>query len=450
LTPDINGNYATGSWTPIASLPTGYKPLYFASAVLKDGRVIIEGGEYNGTNTAVHTNLGAIYNPVTNNWTSVSPPTGSGWTHIGDAASIVLPNGTFMLSSCCAYPAVDALLDETTLKYSSTGAPIDPCQPCRGGTYQDEQGYTLLPNGNVLTIDVWDPPHAEQYNPSTGKWTDIASTKVSLVDPTKCGHYEIGPAVTRPDGTVVAFGGNTGCTTPLADPTAIYTVSSNTWATGPNVPEISGTYYTLADAPAALLPNGNILFAASPGAYKAPTHFFEFTSATSLPANSIAQVADPIYNAPNQSSYYYNFLVLPNGQILMTDLSSIAEVYTPTGSPNQMWMPTISSVPTCVTPGDVYFLSGTQLAGLSQGAAYGDDVQGATNYPLVRIVNNSTQHVFYARTTGFSTTSIAPSEPGSTNFQVALATETGASTLYAVANGIPSLGMAITVASSCP
>src|SRR5580693_5188066 len=145
LTPDINGNYATGRWWQIASLPSGYGPLYFASAVLPDGRVIMEGGEYNLNCSSVWTNLGAIYDPVANTWTSVSPPSGNGWSHIGDAASIVLPNGTFMLSSCCAYPSVDALFNAATSTYTSTGAPP---------TYQNEQGYALLPTGNVLTIDI--------------------------------------------------------------------------------------------------------------------------------------------------------------------------------------------------------------------------------------------------------------------------------------------------------
>jgi hypothetical protein len=31
-------------------------------------------------------------------------------------------------------------------------------------------------------------------------------------------------------------------------------------------------------------------------------------------------------------------------------------------------------------------------------AAYGDDPQAAANYPLVRITNNRTGHVFYSRT----------------------------------------------------
>jgi hypothetical protein len=106
LTPDNTGSYAAGTWTQIASLPSGYGPLYFASAVLPDGRVIIQGGEYNKTCTTggdgIWTNLGAIYDPVANSWTPVYPPSGSGWTNteacgteeanggIGDAAGILL------------------------------------------------------------------------------------------------------------------------------------------------------------------------------------------------------------------------------------------------------------------------------------------------------------------------------------------------------------------------
>ena len=452
LRPDNAGNYATGSWSATGLLPSGYGPQYHASAVLGDGRVIIQGGEYNvacnSASTEVWTSLGAIYDPVAGTWTSVSPPSGSGWTNtdacgtkhanggIGDAASIVLPDGVFMLGACCASPSVEALFNATTLTYSATGAPP---------TYQDEQGYTLLQTDNVLTIDVWDPNATHLYNQGTGTWTAGAATPVSLVDPTACGTFEIGPAVTRPDGTTVAFGGNTGCTSSPADPTAIYTASTNSWVQGPNVPAINSINYDLADAPAAILPNGNILFAASPGFGKSPTHFFEFTSATSSPANSINQVADPVFNASTSGAFYYNFLALPNGQILMTDFSATAEVYTPTGSPNPAWAPTISSVPTTLSLGNSYQVSGTQLNGLSQGAAYGDDAQGATNYPLVQIVNNSTGHVFYAATTNFSTRSIAPGLAGSANFQVAGGTETGASTLRVIANGIASQAVAVTI-----
>jgi len=477
LTPDIHGNYATGSWSQIASLPKGYGPLYFASAVLPDGQVIIQGGEYtqNCPTTPTWTSQGAIYDPIANSWKPVSPPSGSGWINtktkcgqgdggIGDAQGIVLPDGSFMLGACCADPDVSALFNATTLTYASTGAPLD--------NYQDEQGYTLLQNGNVLTIDIWPslatpnvaPTSVEQYNPATSVWSDVAPTPVSLTDPPECNTEEMGPAVTRPDGSVVAFGGRscvfvkinnfTIVREQVADPTAIYTASTNSWVKGPNVPQISGSYYTLADAPASLLPNGNILFAASPDSGQPPTHFFEFTSARSSPANSISQVADPIFHASSLAAYLYNFLILPNGQILMTDMSDIAEVYTPVFNQlNRILMrraaPTITSVRRCLGSGSTYGISGTQFNGLSQGAAYGDDVQDATNYPLVRIANNTTGHVFYARTFGISTMSIAHDQEGSAKFTVAADTEAGPSTLFVVANGIASNGIPIDVSGAC-
>ena len=47
LKPDSSGSYVNGTWTQLASLPSGYDPLYYASAVLPDGRLVIVGGEYN-------------------------------------------------------------------------------------------------------------------------------------------------------------------------------------------------------------------------------------------------------------------------------------------------------------------------------------------------------------------------------------------------------------------
>jgi len=342
LTPDAQGNYADGTWTQIAELPkfgkVKYAPLYHASAVLPDGRVIIMGGEYNGPD-AVWTNLGAIYDPLANEWTPVQAPIESAWSMIGDAQSVVLPDGTFMLASCCAInPPADILLDAKSLTWKNTGAPR------AAGGYQDEQGYTLLQNGDVLTVDIWSnfnfytnkgtaAFNAERYDPAAAKWISAGSTPVSLPDPIKCGNFEIGPAVLRGDGTVVAFGGNTGCLKGAsADPTAIYQPKTNSWSSGPYVPAVCGAKSTtscdLADAPAALLPDGSILFAASAGYGNNPTHFFEYGT-----DNTITQVSDTQLYAGVSGAYYYNFLVLPNGQILSTDFSRQAEVYTPAGAP---------------------------------------------------------------------------------------------------------------------
>jgi hypothetical protein len=452
LTPDSKGNYANGVWTPIAQMPViggaQYSPLYFASAVLPDGRVIVEGGEYNGTNFGVWTNQGAIYDPVADQWTPVNPPSGGGggWSQIGDAQSVVLPNGSFMLASCCAFPAVNALFNPATLGWTSTGSPT------AGIGYQDEQGYELMSTGNVLTIDIWTnyfnggPAYnAEQYSPLTGVWSDAGSSPVSLPDDPACGTFEIGPAAMRGDGKLIAFGGHTGCVAATAiDPTAIYNPVSGVWKQGPDVPSICGgdaaTPCDLADAPAAVEPNGSILFAASSGYGETPTHFFEFSG-----ANKITQVSDPLLNADVSGAYYYNFLVLPNGQVLMTDFTNVAEVYTPAGPRFAASAPKNISVPTTLTHGQSYTLNGQQLGGQSAGAYYGDDAQAATNYPIVKIVNAATGDVAYARTSNFSSMSIANATPSSATFAVPATIETGASTLYVIANGIPSAGVKVTV-----
>jgi hypothetical protein len=446
LTPDISGSYVNGTWSQLASLPviggTQYAPLYHASAVLPTGRVIIMGGEYNGSDTGVWTNLGATYNPLANKWTAVAAP--ESWAKIGDAASTVLANGTFMLTGCCNSPDADALFDAKTLTWTITGA------PSAGGNYQDEQGYELLPNGNVLTLDIWTnfpgggATNAEQYSPDLGTWSSAGNTPVSLVDPAKCGNWEIGPALLRPDGTVVAFGGNTGCVAPKANPTAIYDSTAGTWTAGPDVPAVCGTKVAcdLADAPAALLPDGNILFAASPHYGYNPTHFFEFTT-----GNLIKQVSDTLYFAGTAGAYYYNFLILPTGQVLSTDFSNVAEIYTPTGSPVARWAPAISSVPTSLAACQTYTLKGVQLSGLSQGTSYGDDVQGATNYPIVKIVNSSTGHVFYARTSSFTSYSVAVKAKSSTLFTVPGTVEPGPASLFAIANGIASKPVSVTVSN---
>ena len=416
LTPDDRGNYVNGAWSQIASLPSNYAPTYYASAVLPDGNVVVSGGEYNFLQLA-DTNLGAIYDPEANTWTNLPGWTGS----IGDAESVVLPSGQFMIGSCCV--AGQALLIENMLAWTPTGS---------GKADSDsEEGLNLLPNGLVLTVDTQDCNNAELYNPSTETWSDTGMTTVGCG-----GSQEMGPAVLRADGTVVQFG----AVTSGADPVSIYNVAAGVWTPAPNVPDINGTFYTLADAPAASMPNGNILFAASPGLYSNPTHYWEFDG------TNYTQVPDTL-SASSDSSFYINFLVLPNGQVLATDFSDAVAFYTPSSPPNQPG-PIVSSVPTTITVGTSYTLTGTQLGGLTNGANYGDDYQSSTNYPIISIVNNSTGHVFYAETYDW-TVSVAPAAPGSTNFILPTA-ETGPSQLFVIANGVNSdpVSMSIIAANS--
>ena len=438
LTPDKNGSYINGTWTQVASLPAGYSPLYHSSAVLPDGRLIIEGGEYLCDPTtfacnAVWTNLGAIYDPVANTWSSVNAP--AGWTTIGDAQGVVLPSGTYMQANCCT--TQQALLDPKTLTWTPTGSnKLD---------VNDEEGWTLLPNGQVLTVDAYVPigisyqpngTNSEIYDPQTGAWSSAGSTIVQLWDSGRgCGgkhhaSFELGPGVLRPDGTVFYTGANS-CGT---GHTAVYNSHNGTWTAGPDFP----TGLDIADGPAALLPNGNVLVDSSPGIFNTPTFFFEFDGSTLNP------VAGPP-NASIDSSFFGNMLVLPTGQVLLTDFSNDIEIYTAAGTYNPAWAPTIKSAPDSVSRGGSYVISGTLLNGLSQAAAYGDDAQAATNFPLVRITNRETGHVFYSRTHDPTSMAVANSGLESTHFDVPANQERGVSLLQVVANGIPSAAVTIKV-----
>jgi hypothetical protein len=422
LTPDNTGSYVNGTWAQMASMPSGYAPLYYASAVLPDGRLIVEGGEYIN-NVSTFSSQGAIYNPVTNTWAAVSPP--SGWTGgIGDAQGVVLANGTFLLANPLNTQA--AFLNASTLTWTAADT--------TGKTGRnDEEGWNLLPNGNVLTVDCNNTSNltnSEIFNAVSGGWTSAGSTIVQLPDlaSSGSGSHEIGPAVLRPDGTVFATG--------ALPHTAIYNTATGTWSAGPNFPST----LDIADGPAAILPNGNVLLDASPGVFKNGSKFFEFNGSSLTPVPAVP-------NARKVPSYEGRMLVLPTGQVLFTDGATDVEIYTAAGTFQNTWRPTISSFPSQVSSGSLNnSISGTQLNGLSQGAAYGDDAQSATNYPLVRITNNATHHVFYARTHGHSTMGVATgSTLVSTLFDVPAAIESGLSQLEVVANGIPSNPVTITV-----
>ncbi len=421
LTPDITGSYQNGTWSQMASLPSGYVPDAFSSAVLADGRLVIVGGEYNFGNFEL-TNLAAIYDPAKNTWTPLAAP--KNWSYIGDSPALVLPNGMFFIGDKLV--KADAALDPKTLKWIS-GTPPGKSD------FNAEEGFTLLPDGTVITADVKNAPNSEIFNPATKTWTSAGSTIVDLHSPSPFGclpfgpngqycYYppgEIGPAILRPDGTVFFTG-----STPqggTSGNTAIYTPGANgaigTWAVGPSFP--SGD--DAGDEFAALLPNGNVLVDGNSG------YSYEFNGTT-------------LKRGPATEGG--SLMVLPTGEVLVGG----SELYESTGTYQQSWAPTITTAPTTVTRGSTYQISGTQFNGLSQAAAFGDEYQTATNYPLVRITNQATGHVFYAKTHDHSTMGVATgSKTVSTNFDVSSATETGASTLVVVANGIPSSPVNVTV-----
>jgi hypothetical protein len=450
LTPDTTGSYVNGSWSQLASPPAGYAPADGAEAVLADGRVLFVGGEYNDNQYNLPfapsglTNMSAVYDPVADAWTMIGAPPGV--AYIGDAVSAVLPDGSFAFGDKLGRDMWR--LDPATLTWSSLPA---------AGKADDfaEEGWTLLPDGDLFTIDVGNVRHAEHYDPATGQWYSDGSTPELLSSPTgypdgltygpapqqvvggvsygpgPTGTYlppgEIGPALLLPDGTVFATGASVNGAAPH---TVIYTppasaIGAGSFASGPDFP----VGEDVGDSSAALLPSGHVLIAGLSG------QFYEYGSGTLQRTGALTT---------NGGNTQYFVLPLPNGQALVT--GGLTGVYTGAGTADPRWAPTITAAPAVIARGSSYAIAGTQFNGLSQAAAFGDELNAATNYPLVRLTNASSGHIAYLRTHGHSSMGVATgSTIVSTSFDVPASLDTGASSLVVVANGIPSAPVSVNV-----
>ena len=477
--PDQYGSYQNGTWTQAASTPQGYGPYATGGGVLPDGRLLLAGGEYTVDPTGSFlvfdlTNQSAIYDPVANTWTMVNPP--RGWASIGDSPGTVQANGKFLLGQKLTTYAAQFEPDTLTWTRIATPGKSD---------INAEEGWTLLPDGSIFTTDVSNAPNSERFFPSVSSvlshWSSLGSTPVNLKftwsgvagEPLKWApqHWykpagEIGPNMLRPDGTVFATGAiNTGA---IAGHTAVWAPGASssdpgTWTTGPDFAagDDAGDQY------AVLLPSGDVLVEANTDGHDAVNRPDKLTEATKrLSAIRSHQVgiqphvgptaaATPLYHLYQFDGTNLNLepvditggslalLVLPTGETIVGGVG----LYTPaSGNPAPDWAPVITSFPSTATHGTTYQIFGQQFNGLSQAAAFGDEFPNPTNYPLVRITNSATGHVFYARTHDHSTMAVATGDKiVSTFFDVPATIETGASILQVVANGIPSRAVSLTI-----
>jgi hypothetical protein len=417
LSPDSSGSYVSGTWSALASMHL--QRLYYGSAVLPDGRVFVVGGEYSGPSGSPNrTNTGEIYDPVGDSWSNIPnfPP-----TNFGDDPVQVLPDGR-ILGGYLSGPQT-FIYDPVTNAWTQTGTKLRNDQT-------DEESWVKLPDDSILSYDIWSSistgtGHAQRYLPSSSQWVDAGIVPVPLSNSGTAG-FELGPALRLPDGRAW-FTGATG-------KTAFYDPSTDTWTAGPDLPTFGGRQLSAYDNPAAMLPNGKVLISVGRlPVYGSPTSILEFDPATNLytdvtPSASVIDTSGPAYTD--------RMLMLPTGQVLLTTgRGTRLAVYTPDGSPDPSWQPTISSA---TDNGDGTFtLTGTGLNGINEGAAYGDDAQMSSNYPIVRIVD-SAGNVLYARTFNWSSTSVATGDtPETTQFTLP-AGIVGGYSLSVVANGIAS------------
>jgi hypothetical protein len=377
--PDGDGDYSNGTWQTMAD--SANAPLYYASGVLRDGRAIVVGGEYN-SGAMVWLLAAEMYDPQADTWTTLPVP--AGWVRIGDAPGCVLPDGRFFVGQVASLAT--AIYDPATNAWSAAANKTNSV---------GEESWSLLPDGTIHAVDCSNPPNAEKYIIASDQWVPAGTTPDVLVDSIS----EIGASVLLPDGRLFVIGA-TGFTA-LYTPPPIAS-QPGTWQRGPTIPQTStGQALGAVDGPAAVLPNGKILFSVgpitTPATFQAPTYFFEYDPT----ANAISSV--PGATTASGVPYAGRMLVLPTGQVMYTAYSTTVDLYTPDLSPDPVWRPTITSVPSSIRRGRTFTLSGRQINGLTQSSYYGNDATQATNYPIVRLESNSSSAVYYCRTSNFST-----------------------------------------------
>jgi hypothetical protein len=425
LKPDTQGDYTTGAWSAPFNMVNTHQ--FFASGVLKDGKVFAIGGEY--SNAGNDTPLGEMFDPLTNTWSHLSKPAGFDWIH-GDLSSCVLPDGSVVMG--CLDNSRTAVWEPHHNVWREAGTAFGTMAPTKIGR-TNEETWTLLRDGTVLTAEVFNPNAAEKYLPHKDIWVSASSTPQNLVDNVM---KEIGPAVLMTDGRVFAIGGSTH--------TALYTAPHHTedpgsWANGPDLHDGSGNPLTAIDAPAVLLPNGRVLCCAGKRHpegtefWAGPSVFLEYDPIT----NGLAPTPAPNPSIATSDTWTARLLLLPNGQVLYTAETNQIWIYTPDDGPHHDWRPKINHHPHHVSRDQTYELKGHRFNGLSHAVSYGDDYTAATNYPLVRLHKGST--VSYCRTHDFSTLAVATGDKEvGTKFFVPPTAPTGDCELVVVANGIAS------------
>ncbi|MGA2616932.1 MAG: VCBS repeat-containing protein [Thermoguttaceae bacterium] len=403
-----------------------------------------------GTFSVGETNTGEIFTPPTTSggtgsWANITPFPQS---EFGDGNLELMTDGTVLAGD---------LNSNNTWRYNPTGGP--------GGTWtQDaslpgaqltnaETAWTKLPDGSIVSYELYgfanDAPQAgARFVPGAtiaqDQWVAAGSVPIPLGETGGASVIqEIGPGILLPDGRVFHPGAN-GNTALYSSP-ALAGNSTGNWVAGPVIPNGEGAN----DAPAAMMTNGDVLFAASPymtngsgvvAPFNKPTDIYEYNPATNTITDTGIQAADS--TATSTPGFETRMLDLPNGQVLFSDSSSQGYVYTPSSTPNgtptplAAWRPVIDNIkansPTSFT------LTGTQITGLSEGAAYGDDAQMASNYPIVRFTDGG--GTFYATTTNWSTAGVQTGPiPETVQFTLPAGHPlSGITSFTVIANGIPS------------
>ncbi len=209
------------------------------------------------------------------------------------------------------------------------------------------------------------------------------------------------------------------------------------WSAGPDIPFDGGTL----DASGAMMANGRILCTVSK---KTGFHHQDFPGRTyfyvySYLNNTFKKLSPPAGGPWAQyPTYTTTMLNLPDGSVLLSiQGSSRLYIFKPLGLPLAAGKPTIAAVAKNGN-NDAYTITGTLFNGITEGAAYGDDWQMATNYPIVRLTSGKGR-VYYARTYNWNRTGVMTDNlPDTVQVEMPRGLRAGKYAMQVIVNGNPS------------
>jgi Galactose oxidase, central domain len=108
--PDSTGEYSGTTWSTVfTESEMSNTREYFASGILKDGRVFAIGGE--DSDAGGDTPLGEIFDPQTNTWSKVNKPAAFDFI-CGDCNGAVLSDGRVLIPSYCRMARPSASVEQ--------------------------------------------------------------------------------------------------------------------------------------------------------------------------------------------------------------------------------------------------------------------------------------------------------------------------------------------------
>lgn len=271
------------TWTPIAPYPnqTGCPLLTQTAGNITNGSNIISnlynsgyvaGGGISGTGIPAGTTIISVDSTTqihisnnatatTTNLTLTFSPSFRSPACFGDVPTMLLPGLKIFAGN---------LLTNASFIYDVTADTWTPTANKLYADRSDEEGWVKMPDGSVFEYDIFKSTaagsgFAERYNPTTNTWFGVSpgdgtANGVLPILSTSAVGDEMGPTVRLADGRIFAIGAN--------QHTALYTPATNTWTPGPDtMGTLSGVSFPFGadDAPAAVMPNGHVLFAADFG-----------------------------------------------------------------------------------------------------------------------------------------------------------------------------------------